>query len=104
MTPELYVKNGFEQKIGALVYVKSVNGNPLLVVKSASVALSGRTRSAKSRTKTGLLKKGQGAKEFIVAFIGIPRTSRAARVDVSAVMRSVQAELPNLFLKALEAS
>lgn len=101
MTPALYVKNGFEQKIGPLQFIRSVNGYPLLVVKTASVALSGRARSAKSLNKKGLPRKGQVAKEFIVAFIGIPRTSRAARVDVLAIMREVQQQLPDLLSQAL---
>lgn len=101
MTPELYVRNGFEQKIGPLVFVKSINGNPLLVVKDTSVAASGRRRGAKSLTKRGALRKGQVEKKFLVAFIGIPRTSRAARVDVAAIMRSVADQLPAMFNEAI---
>lgn len=101
MTPELYVRNGFEQKIGPLVFVKSINGNPLLVVKDTSIAASGRRRGAKSLTKRGALRKGQVTKQFLVAFIGIPRTSRAARVDVPAIMRSVAAQLPAMFNEAI---
>lgn len=101
MTPELYHRNGFDQKIGPLVLVRGVNGYPLLVVKNASVAESGRKRSARSLTKSGQLRKGQAAKEFIVAFFAIPRTARAARVDVTAIMRQVQAQLPELAMQAL---
>ena len=101
MTPELYRKNGFEQKIGPLVFVKSINGRPLLVVQNVGVSALGRSRSAKSLTKRGFPRKGQVEKKFLVAFIGIPRTQRAARVDVAAIMRSVAAELPALFNDAL---
>ena len=101
MTPEIYVRNGFEQKIGPLVFVKSINGNPLLVVKDTSVAASGRRRGAKSLTKRGAMRKGQVEKKFLVAFIGIPRTSRAARVDVAAIMRSVADQLPAIFNEAI---
>ena len=101
MTPELYRKNGFEQKIGPLVFVKSINGRPLLVVQNVGVSALGRSRSAKSLTKRGFPRKGQIEKKFLVAFIGIPRTQRAARVDVAAIMRSVAAELPALFNDAL---
>lgn len=97
MTPELYRKNGFEAKIGPLVFVKSVNGSPLLVVKTASVSEAGRPRSAKSLTKRGKLRKGQRAKEFIVAFVGIPRTSRAARINVRAIMEEAKQRLPESF-------
>lgn len=101
MTPELYRQNGFEQKIGPLVLVRSIDGRPLLVVKGASVSEAGRLRSARALTKRGGLRKGQVAKEFIVAFIGIPRTQRAARVDVTAILREVQAQLPGFAFDAL---
>lgn len=101
MTPELYRQNGFDQKIGPLVMVKSVNGYPLLIVRTAGVSASGRLRSARSLKKNGLPRKGQVAKEFIVAFIAIPRTARAARVDVTAIMRKVQSDLPRLYVEAI---
>lgn len=101
MTPELYRQSGQEAKIGPLVFVRSVNGNPLLVVKTASVSATGRSRSAKSLTKRGVPRKGQIAKEFIVAFIGIPRTSRAARIDVRGIMQSVSDHLPELYFQAI---
>lgn len=101
MTPELYIRNGFEKKIGPLVFVRGAGGQALLIVRNVGVSAAGKGRSAKSLTKRGLPRKGQVAKEFIVAFIGIPRTSRAARVDVSALMASVAADLPSLFYQAL---
>lgn len=101
MTPALYRQNGFEQKIGPLVFVRSVNGNPLLVVKNAGVSEVGKSRSARSLTKRGQARKGQRIKEFLVAFIGIPRTARAARVDASAIMSRVQAQLPDLYAQAM---
>ena len=101
MTPELYRKNGFEAKIGPLVQIRSVNGNPLLVVKNASVSASGKARSAKSRTKTGRLRKGQREKEFIVAFIGIPATSRKARIDADAILARAAARVPEYLTQAL---
>lgn len=97
MTPALYVRNGFERKIGPLVRIASVNGNPLLIARNIGVSEAGRSRSAKSLTKSGRPRKGQRLKEFVVAFIGIPRTSRAARVDVSAIMRSVADQLPAMW-------
>jgi hypothetical protein len=97
MTPELYNQNGYAQKIGPLVMVKSINGNPLLVVKTATFSSVGKLRSARAHLKSGKAPKGQRTKEFIVAFIGIPRTSRAARIDVPKIMQSVADELPELF-------
>jgi hypothetical protein len=101
MTPELYMKNGFDRKIGPLIRIRSVNGYPLLAVKNVGVSEAGMKRSAKSLTKAGYPRKGQVQRELVVLFIGIPRTSRAARVDVPAIMRSVAAELPALFYEAL---
>lgn len=102
MTPALYRANGFESKIGPLIFVKSINGNPLLVVKGGSVNAAGKARSAKGRTKAGGLRKGQRAKEFIVAFIGIPRTSRAARVNITAILNNVRAQLPEIFNREMD--
>ena len=101
MTPELWVKNGFDQKIGPLVVVRSVNGYPLLVVKNVGLSAAGSRRSAKSLTKRGMPRKGQIEKQFVVAFIGIPFTSRAARVDVHNIIDEVRAELPQMFIEAL---
>lgn len=101
MTPDLWRRNGFDRKIGPLVLIRSVNGYPLLVVRNVGVSLAGKPRSARSLTKSGRPRKGQTAKSFLVAFIGIPYTSRAARVDISAIMRSVQDQLPQLFANAL---
>lgn len=96
ITPGNWIKSGLDKRIGPLVLVRSVNGWPLLVVKNASLSGSGKARSAKALTKTGRLRKGQVARDFIVAFIGIPRTSRQARVDVPAILRTVQQQLPAL--------
>lgn len=94
VTPESYQRMGLESRIGPLVQIRGINGRPLLVVERASVSEAGKRRSAKSRTKTGRLRKGQRAKQFIVAFVAIPSTSRAARVDINAIMARAAAELP----------
>lgn len=96
ITPGNWSKFGLDKRIGPLVAIRSVNGAPLLVVMNASVSASGKARSAKSLTKTGRLRKGQVAREFIVAFVAIPRTSRQARVDVRAIMRTQHAQLQAL--------
>lgn len=102
MTPELYVKNGFERKIGPLVLIRSVNGNPLLVAKMVGVNAAGLPRKARRLNKNGRPAKGQRVKEFVVAFVGIPRTSRAARVDVPAILKDVAGQLPELFAQQLQ--
>ena len=101
ITPESYNRLGLDKRIGPLVMIRSVNGWPLLVVKSASVSGSGKARSAKSRRRDGGLRKGQVAKDFIVAFVGIARTSRRSRLDVPAIMREARAMLPLLIEQQL---
>lgn len=101
MTPELWIRNGFDRKIGPLVRVTANNGMPLLIVRNVGVAASGKSRSARSLLRSGRPRKGQVATDIIVAFIGIPHTSRQARIDVAEIMRSAAAELPQLFYQAL---
>lgn len=101
LTPALWRSSGLDARIGPLVTIRSVNGYPLLVVKNVGVSLAGKKRSARSLTKSGRPRKGQVAKQFVVAFIGIPFTARAARVDVRALHAQVIAELPALMRQAL---
>lgn len=101
LTPALWKSSGLDSKIGPLVMVRRPNGFPLLVVKGVSVALSGKKRGAKAFRQNGMARRGQSADAVsIVAFIGIPNTSRAARVNVSQILREVQAQLPALFNKS----
>lgn len=102
MTPELYRKNGFEEKIGPLVRVNGKGGTPLLIVRNVGVSAAGKKRSARSLNSKGQPRRGQAAAQFIVAFIGIPRTSRQARVNITQLMRTVQKDLPLFFTDALE--
>lgn len=102
LTPALWRQRGFDTKIGPLTFIPSVNGNPLLVVKNVGVDLSGRKRSAKSLTKKGLARKGQVEKSFVVAFVGIPWTARAARVNITSILQNLQAELPGIYATELE--
>lgn len=100
VTPGNWQALGLEQRVGPLVLLKSINGYPLLAVKGAGVSLTGATGSARSLRKNGQARRGQIRRELLIAFIAIPRTSRAARVDVPAIIRSVQADLPRLFAEA----
>lgn len=101
LTPDLWRKRGLDQKVGPLTFIRSVNGYPLLVLKNVGVSLAGKKRSARSLTKSGRARKGQVAKQFVVAFIGIPFTSRQARIDVRALHAQIMAELPALMRQAL---
>lgn len=101
LEPHNWAALGMEAKLGPLVRITSASGNPLLIVRNVGVSATGARRSARSLTKRGQPRSGQVAKEFIVAFIGIPNTSRAARVDVPEIMRTVTAELPAMFEQEL---
>lgn len=101
LTPGNWAKMGMDRKIGPLVFAKSATGNPLMIIKNVGVSATGGSRSARSLRKSGAPRKGQVAKEFIVAFFAIPRTSRQARVNVAAILKSVAGELPALFNEAL---
>ena len=100
LTPGNWVKFGMDRKIGPLVRVTTQSGRPLLIVKDVGVNRAGKARSARARTKRGGLRKGDVAVS-IIAFIGIPRTSREARVDVRHVLSVVQGQMPNYFAEAL---
>jgi hypothetical protein len=101
LTPALWRENGFDKKVGPLFQIRSVNGYPLLVVETVGVDQSGRKRSAKSLTKKGAPRKGQARKELLVAFIGIPRTARAARINLTEILNNVRAEMPAIFATEL---
>ncbi|MBL9070410.1 MAG: hypothetical protein JNM03_10515 [Sphingopyxis sp.] len=102
MTPTLYRRMGFETKIGPLVQVPGANGTMLLIVHKVGVNAAGKSRSARSLTKRGRARKGQVEQAFIVAFVGIPRTSRQARVDIVAIVNEAQAALPALIEQQLQ--
>lgn len=102
MTPALWQKNGFNTKIGPLVRIKGPKDNPLLIVRQVGVNAAGKSRSAKSLTKRGLPRKGQVRRDFIVAFVGIPRTSRRARVNLTTIVQNEMQQMPQFFRQAME--
>lgn len=103
ITPGNWDSLGMDRRIGPLVQLKSVNGYPLLAVQGgAGVSLTGAKGSARSLKKNGQARRGQIKRDLLICFVAIPRTSRAARVDVTAIMKSVQADLPRLAAAAFE--
>lgn len=102
VTPGNWSALGLDRRIGPLVFLKSVDGRPLLAVEGAGVALTGAKGSARSLRKNGQARRGQLKRELLIAFVALPRTSRAARIDVTAIMKSAQADLPRLFSEAFE--
>jgi hypothetical protein len=102
LEPHNWAALGMEAKLGPLVRIKASNGNPLLIVRNVGVSAAGSRRSAKSLKRRGLPRKGQVAREFIVAFIAIPNTSRAARISVADIMQAISAEMPAEFNEELK--
>lgn len=98
-----YWDRTYGRKFGPLVPMRGKDGTPLLVVRNASLSISGKANSIKPLTKSGKARKGQVAQEIIVAFIGIPRTSRKARIDPRAIAARAAAKLPGLLGPAFTA-
>lgn len=102
LTPATWKESGLEQKLGPLIPIKSVDGRPLLAVENVGVDVSGRKPSAKSLLKSGRARKGQIRRELVVMFVAIPRTSRAARVNLTEILNSVRAEMPAILAAEIE--
>jgi len=101
MTPARYNASGLVSSIGPLVAIPGRHaGEMLLVVRNVSTRLAGRP-NARRLPKSGRARAGREAQEFIVAFVGIKRTSRTARIDVPSIMRTISNQLPNLIGQAL---
>lgn len=101
MTPELYQRNGFDRKIGPLVLAKGSNGFPILIVKNVGVSAAGLARSAKALRRNGMPRRGQAAKDFIIAFYAIPRTAREARIDAPEIFQRSARQAVDHFYDAL---
>jgi hypothetical protein len=93
LEPRLWDRT-YGRRLGPLIPIKGDDGTPLLVIKNQTVSASGKAGSLRPRTKTGRIPKGQVEQEITVAFIGIPNTRRAARVDVRAIAQQVANSLP----------
>jgi hypothetical protein len=98
LTPALWNENGLDTRIGPLQLVPNINGRPLLVVKTGAVAATGRARSLRGRLKSGKAPRGFVNREFVVAFIGIPYTSRQARARPAEIARKVAADMSRDFI------
>ncbi|SLJ86889.1 hypothetical protein [Novosphingobium mathurense] len=101
LSPALWRDGGLDTKIGPLILLKSVNGHPILAVENVGVDLSGRKGSAKNLTKRGAPRRHQVKRDLVVMFVGIPRTARSARVNLTEILNQVRAELPAIFASEL---
>lgn len=101
LTPARYRSSGLEQKIGPLISIPGRNaGERLLVVRDVTVRMAGKA-SPRRLPKNGRARAGRQQVEQFVAFVGIRRTSRQARVDPRAIIAGVQREMPDLLSQAM---
>lgn len=92
MTPALYRSSGLEQSIGKLEPIPGRHGGEaLLIVRNVTTARSGRRGSALSRKRR--VAPSREERDFIVAFVGIRGTSRAARANPTAIVAANQARV-----------
>lgn len=83
LTPALWSQRGLDRKIGPLFEIQGSDGFPLLVVRNVGVsAVGARGGRPRGLTKSGRPRKGDRIADLVPIFKGIPRTSRAARVNV----------------------
>lgn len=85
LEPRFWQQSGLEARFGPLFQVTGDNGLPVLVIRDATISASGRSRSARPRTKTGKVPKGQVAQDIIPVFFGIKHTARSQRVNLIAL-------------------
>lgn len=102
MTPARYREHGFESRIGPLEQIPGRHpGEALLIVRSVTVDRFGRRGKARRLPRRGGIGGSRERKDFIVAFVGIRRTSRSARVNPTQIISLEQARLPEYRAAAL---
>ena len=102
MTPALYVKGGFEKKIGELTFVKGKNaGEAFLIARNVQVNKALGFGRAQRIPKTGNLRPGKVKRDTIIAFIGIRVTRRDSRFNPVAIGTRVAQGLPAKIVKYL---
>lgn len=100
MTPALYVKDGFESRIGPLRFVPTKRANvAYLVAENVSIhpLRPGKTRRAPKRGEP----RGGRKRASIIAFVLIRVTRRNQRLDVAAIARKWQGRIPRFMDVAL---
>lgn len=97
ITPALYNKSDLPQRLGPLVQIPGRHsGEALLIIRNVQTKVSGRGRPIRG-SRSGIPRAGREQKEFIVAFVGIKRTTRQSRIDIPAIMRANAARVMDYF-------
>ena len=100
LTPGRWQSSGLEARYGPLFMVPGRHaGEQLLVFKDVTARPYGKPNFRRI-PKSGRIRAGREVRETVVAFVGIRQTSRAARVDVPAIMAEVENALPSLIMSA----
>lgn len=101
MTPARYRAGGYEGKIGPLVQIPGRHpGEALLIVRNITTRAVGRA-NPRRLPDSGRVRAGRVLQEQFVAFVGIRRTSRRARVNPNAIFDWARSNLPTLIRQAL---
>lgn len=101
MTPAQYRAGGYERRLGPLVQIPGRNpGEALLIVRNITTRAAGRA-NPRRLPNSGRVRAGRVLQEQFVAFIGIRRTSRRARVNPNAIFDWARSNLPVLISQAL---
>lgn len=104
MTPALYKQHGFESRIGPLQFVPGRHGGEgLLIVRNVTVDRFGRRGRARRLPRRGSVGSSREPRDYIVAFVGIRRTSRTARVDPRAIITANVSRISALISAELSA-
>jgi hypothetical protein len=100
MSPAEYQAQGLSQKIGPLILIRGIDGRPMLAVENVSQAIEGRPRT-RALLKSGKPGKNRRTRQIVILFVGIPSTSRAARIDAGAIMKVEAGRLAERFHAAV---
>lgn len=99
-TPARYSASSNASSIGPLVFIPGRHGGEaLLVVKNVTVRSAGRS-NPRRLPKSGRARAGREQRDFVVMFVGIRRTSRAARINPMVEMQYQQSRLRDYFNQA----
>ncbi|QTH19664.1 hypothetical protein HRJ34_14910 [Rhizorhabdus wittichii] len=102
MTPALYNATGLAQRIGPLVKIDGRHpGEALLIVRNVTVDRFGRAGRARRLPKRGAIGASRERVDFIIAFVGIRRTSRGQRIEPRRVAAQAAANQPRILAQEL---
>ncbi|WP_126516779.1 hypothetical protein [Sphingobium amiense] len=101
MTPAQYRAGGYERRIGPLIQIPGRHpGEAVLIVRNITTRAVGRA-NPRRLPNSGRVRAGRVLQDQFVAFIGIRRTARRARVNPNAIFDWARSNLPTFISQAL---